>query len=109
MKPSLKDVLRESHIAVVVIVVLLGQGVLRLVQLLLLSATNAVDFLTEAFRYPYFHASYKSIPNFQSFSLLIFAALPFFAVAWILSTWMFAAGPFQAVITYVANLRRSDD
>ena len=104
--PSLKTVLHESQVAVVAIGILLSYGVLTLFQLIWVPARESLDIFIDAIRYPYVLHRFRDILNVQFICTLLFAALPYFAVAWILSIWIFRAGPFEAVIAYLATLRR---
>lgn len=96
----------KSHVAIIAIGILLGQGVLWLFQFVWVPARQVLDILIDIIRYPYVHHSFSGVLSFQFIRMLLFEALPYFALAWILSIWVFRAGPFEAVIAYLATLRR---
>jgi hypothetical protein len=104
MKPTLRTILDESHIAIIAITILLGQGIMWLFQLVWFPASEALKIMTDAIKYPYAHYSFSLIFGLQSVYLFLGEAIPCFAVAWILSVWVFGAGPFEVLIGYHARL-----
>ena len=106
MKSSLRTVLGESDIAIIAIAILLAQGVVWLFQLVWVPVNEALNILVEAVRYPYVHYSFSGILGLQPMYLFLGEAIPCFAVAWILSLWVYGAGPFATLIEYNARLSR---
>lgn len=112
MKPSLKTVLRESHVAIIAIAMLLGQGVMLLFQIAWIPIREAIAILIDAIEYPYVGLIFKGIFSTQFICQVIYAsfslALPCFVVAWIVSRFVFSAGPFEALIAYRARICSND-
>jgi len=77
-----------------------------LFQLVWVPTSGALNILSEAIKYPYVHYSFRDILGLQPVYMALAGAIPRFAVAWILSLWVFGAGPFEALISYHVRSRR---
>lgn len=106
MNSSLRAVLRESHVAIIAIAVLLAQGVLWLLHLVGFPADEGIGILVDSINYPYARQDFSRVFSPQLFWLAISEAIPCFVVAWILSEWVFGVGPIDALIRHHAAVRR---
>ena len=115
MKPSLRQLLVESHVAAIAIVMLLSASVIWALQLLLwLPASDAIgdwynyaaaDFTDAA----YFFRHFGLLPNWQSIIPLLPLAISYVIAAWILSHLIYGAGPFRVLIGLREKLTRNRD
>jgi hypothetical protein len=113
MKPSLRQVLAESHVAAVAIVMLLIGSAVWVLQLLLwLPASDAIgdwhnyaaaDFTDAA----YFFRNFR--PSLQSIIPLLPLAISYVVAAWILSHMVYGVGPFRVLIALREKLMRNRD
>ena len=104
MKPSLRTVLIESHVAIIAIAMLLGQGVMWLFQIVWVPVSQAIGILIDAVEYPYAHHTFSGILGLQSVYMSLGEAIPCFVIAWVVSRFVFSAGPFEALIAYRARI-----
>ncbi len=105
MRPSLKTILLESHVAIVTIAILLAECLIRLFQLVWVPTRQILDILIDAVEYPYVRHAFGGILNSDLIWMVLFDALPFLAAAWSLSFWVFGVGPIKALATYQATAR----
>ena len=113
MKPSLRQLLVESHVAAVAIVMLLIGSVIWVLQLLLwLPASDAIgdwynyaaaDFADPAYFFRHFGLS------FQSIIPLLPLVISYVIAAWILSHLVYGVGPFRVLIGLREKLTRNRD
>jgi hypothetical protein len=110
MKPSLRELLAESHIAAVAIAVLLLWSLDSGFQALWRPLSHVLGFLFTA-------VAILDMPDF-SFGLeervilittffYLLAALISLAAAWLLSHWVYGRSPLRSLSTYRAKLTRS--
>lgn len=117
MKPSLRTVLADSHVAFVAIAMLVFGAIAWLCQLVWFPFSHVPNFLNDLFvffpdvQYADLHYAYsrdlRSMFGLQPFFLLLGGAIVYFTAAWALSLWVYGAGPFQALIARHARLRRN--
>ena len=111
MKPSLRTVLADSHVAFVAIAMLVFGSIARLCQLVWFPFSRVPSFLNDVFvffpdvQYAY-SRDLRSTFGLQPFFLLLGGAIVYFTAAWALSLWVYGAGPFEALIACHASLRR---
>lgn len=94
----------ESHVAIIAIAMLLGQGVMWLFHIAWFPVNEAIGRLIDAIEYPYAGLSFNGIFGTQPVYMLLSEAVPCFVVAWIVSRFVFSAGPFEALITYRSRI-----
>ena len=111
MKPSLRQLLADSHVAAVAIAVLLFWSVQWGVQALWVPLFRAIDFLMTAIvtrEIPYFSVSLADCLIRLNTFFYLFYALISFAIAWVLSRWVYRNGPLRSLSTYRIRLKRSN-
>lgn len=119
MNPSLRTVLAESHVAIVAIVMLVFGSIACLCQLVWFPFSRVPNFLSDVFvffpgvQYADIQYAYsrdlRSIFGLQPFFLFVGVAIVYLIAAWVLSLWIYAAGPIEALIACHASLRRKHD
>ena len=118
MKPPLRIVLADSHVAIVAIAMLIFGSTAWLCQLVWFPFSRVPSLLNDVFvffpdvRYADVQYAYsrdlRSIFGLQPFFLLLGGAIVYFTAAWALSLWVYGAGPFEALIACHARLRRKN-
>ena len=111
MKPSLREVLRASHVSAVAVVVLLVWSFEEAFRGLLGPLWRAADFLITAVAIldiPYFSRTLTVVDRLMlitAFSYLL-GAIGNLAAAWLLSRWVYGLGPFRCLNRYYTGLAR---
>lgn len=111
MKPSLRNVLADSHVAAVAIGVLLVFSLIELVSPLQIPLLRAAGVLFNAiafFDIPYFSGRITVKDGFMLFTTIssFFYAFVSVVAAWALSRWVYGRGPLRALSRYRAALLR---
>ena len=116
MKPTLRIVLADSHVAAVAIAMLVFFSIAWFCQLVWLPFSRVPNFLSDA--YPYFldvqwvqyaySRDLRSTFGLQPFYVFLGSAIIEFTAAWVLSLWVYGTWPFEALIACHARLRRKD-
>jgi hypothetical protein len=102
VKPSLREILAESHVSAVAIAVLLYWSLYWGSIALWSPLARAVNFLFTAvaiFDIPYFSSTFTSADRFElSITLtFLFNAFVCLAAAWLLSHWTYGTGPLRSL------------
>ena len=111
MKISLRQILADSHVAAVAIALLLLWSLDGLVDALWVPLSRAIEFLVTAVAIldvPYFS---RILTTADRLNLLVvggylYSALASFFAAWVLSHWVYGAGPLRSLISYGKTNRR---
>jgi len=113
VKPSLREILADSHIPAVAITVLLLWSLNSGLKALLKPFLRAVDFLSTAVAIRSVPYSY---PNSIQDRILLTATLLYFFdaivslfAAWLLSRWVYGVGPLRCLNKYRTRLARRND
>ena len=110
MKPSLREVLADSHIAAVAIAVLLLWSLDDAFRALWIPLPFAFSYLATAVAIlgiPYFSlGSLRSELILAFFTL--FGAIVSLSAAWLLSRWVFGEGPLRTLLNYRSKLRKGN-
>lgn len=112
MKPSLREILADSHIAAVATAVLLLLSLREGIQALWNPLLRAAVFLSTA-------VAISGIPYIGPYTivdrlmldttlLFLFNALIDFVAAWLLSRWAYGVGPFRGLSKYRTRLARGN-
>ena len=114
MKPSLRQLLADSHVAAIAIAVLLVASASWAFPILWNPASKGIgewyeyaraDYTDAAFFFRYI--GFRTL--WQSISFFLSGAIAHFAAAWILSHLVFGVGPFRALIAHRKKLMRNRD
>lgn len=105
MKPSLRKILADSHIAAIAIVVLLFWALISVSRVPWDPLSRAADFLFTAVAIggvPYIPSKLDFADRLMLFTTLtyFFIALISFSSAWLLSRWVYRVGPFRSLSNY---------
>ena len=111
MKPSLREVLADSHIAAVAIAVLLFWSLDEVFWALWDPLCRVAAFLFTAIAIldiPYYSPglSYKDRLTLVSTFLYLYSAVISLSAAWLLSHWVYGVGPFRCLSAYRSRLPR---
>ena len=119
MKPSLRKVLTDSYVAIVAIAMLVFGSIACLCQLVWFPFSRVPNFLSDVFVFfpgvQYADVQYaysrdlESIFGLEPFLLFLGVAIVYLIAAWVLSLWVYGAGPVEALIACHASLRRKHD
>jgi hypothetical protein len=94
MKPSVRKILADSHVAAVAISVFL------------LRSLNSVFATVVVLDVPYFSRSLGYPDTLITMASYLFDALISFTAAWLLSRWVYGVGPFRSLTRYRSTLTR---
>lgn len=111
MKHSLREILAESHVSAVAIVVLIYWSLYWGFTAVWGPLTRAFSFLFTAVAIldiPYYSTTFSSADRFAlSITLeFLFNAFVCLAAAWLLSRWVYGAGPLRSLSKYRTRLVR---
>jgi len=111
MKPSLRKILADSHIAAIAIAVLLFWMLSSAFRAPWDPLSRAADFLFTAVAIggvPYIPSKLDFADRLMLFTTVtyFFTALISFGVAWLLSRWVYRVGPFRSLSNYRTQLVR---
>jgi hypothetical protein len=111
VKPSLREILANSHIPAVAIAVLLLWSLNWGFQALWSPLLRVGDFLFIAvaiLKIPYFSPTLTGADLFMLTTTLLFLfnALISFAAAWLLARWVYGVGPLRSLSKYRTRLAR---
>ena len=114
MKRSLRVTLAESHVAAVTIAVLLLWSLDGAFRALWDPAFSAVRFLFTAvaiFDIPYFSPTFTMVDQLMLVTTLsyLYSAIVSFSAAWLLSRWVYGAGPLRTLTSYRSQLTGRHD
>jgi hypothetical protein len=109
MKRSLREALAESHTAAVAIAVLLVWSLDGAFRALWDPAFSAASFLFTAvaiFDIPYFSPTFTIVDRLMLITTLsyLYTAIVSFSAAWLLSRWVYGAGPLRTLMSYRSKL-----
>jgi hypothetical protein len=109
-----QQILAESHIAAITIAVLLLWCLNGAFQALWAPVARVVGFVFTAVAIldvPYFSPTLTLADRFTlvSASAYLYGAIINFSAAWLLSRWVFGAGPVRSLTRYCKNLSESPD
>lgn len=113
VRPTLREILAESHISAVAIAVLLLWSIISAFRALLGPSLRVAEYLFTA-------AAIRDIPfagpfNFADRVMLfvrieyLFNAFATFSAAWLLSRWAYGEGPLRCLSRYRARVSRRSD
>jgi hypothetical protein len=113
VKPSLRKILADSHIAAIAIAVLLFWAFYSLFQVPWAPLFRAVDFVVVAiatFDIPYSAGSWTFTDRLALMmaASYLFSASVNFTVAWLLWRWAYSEGPFLCLRRYTTAFPRRD-
>lgn len=115
MRPSLRTALADSHVAAVAVATLFLASLLHLLENVGYVAPRAMEYVATAVAIHGIPASSSPWPSGYDLLMLVreasvlFVACFGFATAWLLSHWVYRAGPFQSLAKELtAVLGRSD-
>ena len=113
MKPSLREILANSHIPAVAIAVLLLWSLNSGIQALESPLLRAAGFLFTAVAIldiPYVSSTFTSADRFMLTTTLSFLSYAFInlAAAWLLSRWVYGVGPLCSLKSYRTRLARRE-
>jgi hypothetical protein len=109
MKPSVRQVLADSHIAAIAILLLLLWPIEPVLRTLWLPLDNLGSFLATA-------VAIRGVPSssllaspydrltFGAASIVIFEAVSSVTAAWLLSSWVYGEGPLRSLSKYRGRL-----
>jgi len=112
MRPSLRQVLADSHVAVVAIALLLLWSLDAAFQALWPPVSHAMNFVFTAIAIldiPYFSRTF----TVADWSMLVmtlaylYSSIVSFSAAWLLSKWIYGTGPFSTLMAYRSRLIRT--
>ena len=112
MKRSLRVALAESHVAAVAIAVLLLWSLDGAFRALWDPALSAARFLFTAvaiFDIPYFSPTFTMVDQLMLVTTLSYSAIVSFSAAWLLSRWVYGAGPLRTLTSYRSQLTGRHD
>jgi hypothetical protein len=114
MKRSLREALAESHTAAVAIAVLLVWSLDGAFRALWDPAFSAASFLFTAvaiFDIPYFSPTFTIVDRLMLITTLshLYTAIVSFSAAWLLSRWVYGAGPLRTLMSYRSKLTGRHD
>jgi len=107
MRPSIRKILGDSHVAAVAVGVLIFLSVRWIAEVLPMPVADAVVFLASA-------VAVRGMPSESGASsrfilatdcLILLSALVNLAAAWLLSRWVYGEGPLQVQGSYPARFR----
>jgi len=112
VRPSLRRVLAESHIAAIAIAVLLVASASWAFPILWNPASEGIGEWYEYARADYtdaafFFRHYGFNTLWQSIPIFLPEAIAYFVAAWILSQLVYGVGPFRALIAHRERLTRN--
>jgi len=105
MKPSVRQVLADSHIAAIAILLLLLWPIEPMFRTLWLPLYNLGSFLATA-------VAIRGVPSsspydrltFGTASIALFEAVSSVTAAWLLSSWVYGEGPLRSLSKYRGRL-----
>ena len=109
MKPSVRQVLADSHIAAVAIVVLLLWSLDWAFRALWTPVSRAVGFVLTAvaiFDIPYFSPTLTIVDRLMLIGTLayLYGSIVSLSAAWLLSRWVYGMGPLRVLMGYRSKL-----
>jgi len=107
MRPSLRTVLADSHIAAVAVAVLLVWSLDQGFRALAGPFFRVTDFIVNAVAIlgiPYFSWTFDERVGLGIALAYVFSAIVNLAGAWLLSRWVYGTGPLQALSKYRSRL-----
>jgi len=113
VRPSLRQVLADSHVGAVAIALLLLWSLDAAFSALWPPVSHAMGFVFTAIAIldiPYFSRTFTALDRLVLISTLayLYGSVVSLSAAWLLSKWIYGVGPLRALMSFRSKLRRSN-